>query len=338
MPKLTKPMLHTARNEPKTRGEFLSESEVDALLRGLIGDDDDDDESDTGVRDYHLGVQERIVRGRMPTLELINESFARKIRYEMFKLIHRNAEISVGPIRIQKYSEFIRNLVVPTCLNLVEVSPLEGNGLIVFDPNFVFLIVDNVFGGDGRFHTRVEGRDFTKIEHAVIDLVLNSIIETYTGVFNKYSPLTLTPAGRELNSQFAQIASPSEIVVSTTFTFEFGGACADIHYCFPYSTFEPILKILNSGLLTEYNEHKKRTRVELGNINVSVDLKADAGSFTLKDICNFKIGDVLPLSTTSVVEVNKKPFRPLELNRDDLLQYINNYDKENAVNTLTITL
>ena len=105
-------------------GDFLSQDEVDALLKGVTGDADepDDGSGDSGgVRTYNVGTQERIVRGRMPTLELINERFVRYLRIGLFNYMHRNAEISVGPIRVQKYGEFIRNLVVPTNLNLVSM-------------------------------------------------------------------------------------------------------------------------------------------------------------------------------------------------------------------------
>lgn len=156
-------------------GDFLSQDEVDALLKGVTGESDDADEhadDPSSIRSYNLGTQERIVRGRMPTLELVNERFARYLRIGLFNYMHRSAEISVGPIRVQKYSEFIRNLVVPTNLNLVMAKPLRGTALFVFDPNLVFLVVDNMFGGDGRFHTRVEGRDFTATEQRIIQGLL----------------------------------------------------------------------------------------------------------------------------------------------------------------------
>ncbi len=162
--------------------DFLSQEEVDALLKGVTGESDEPEQSgdaDASVRAYNLGTQERIVRGRMPTMELINERFARYLRIGLFNYMHRNAEISVGPIKVQKYSEFIRNLVVPTNLNLVSVKPLRGTALVIFDPNLVFLVVDNMFGGDGRFHTRVEGRDFTATEQRIIQGMLNVVFGEY---------------------------------------------------------------------------------------------------------------------------------------------------------------
>ena len=161
--------------------DFLSQEEVDALLKGVTGETDEAvQEDDTGgIRPYNLGTQERIVRGRMPTLELIHERFARYLRIGLFNFMQRSAEISLGPIRLQKYSEFIRNLVVPTNLNLVQVKPLRGTGLVVFDPNLVFLVIDNMFGGDGRFHTRVEGRDFTPTEQRIIQGLLDVFFAEY---------------------------------------------------------------------------------------------------------------------------------------------------------------
>ena len=122
------------------------------------------------------------MRGRMPTLEIINERFARLLRLGLFNFMRRSANVSVGPVRVIKYSEFIRNLVMPTNLNLVHVKPLRGTSLFVFDPNLVFLVVDNLFGGDGRFHTRVEGRDFTQTEQRIIQRLLNLVFDSYAQV------------------------------------------------------------------------------------------------------------------------------------------------------------
>ncbi|HEX4855781.1 MAG TPA: flagellar motor switch protein FliM, partial [Limnobacter sp.] len=162
-------------------GEFLSQDEVDALLRGVNGEEETKDASESaeGVRPYNLATQERIVRGRMPTLEIINERFARLIRIGLFNFMRRSPEISVGPVKVLKYNEFIRNLVVPTNLNIMAMRPLRGNALFIFDPSLVFAVIDNLFGGDGRFHTRVEGRDFTQTEQRIIARMLEVIREEF---------------------------------------------------------------------------------------------------------------------------------------------------------------
>ncbi|EKE18188.1 MAG: hypothetical protein ACD_10C00096G0003 [uncultured bacterium] len=290
-------------------GDFLSQDEVDALLKGVTGETDEPEESQGeggGIRAYNIGTQERIVRGRMPTLELVNERFARYLRIGLFNYMHRNAEISVGPIRVQKYSEFIRNLVVPTNLNLVVAKPLRGTSLFIFDPNLVFLVVDNMFGGDGRFHTRVEGRDFTATEQRIIQGLLNVVFAEYSKSWKPVHEINFEYVRSEMNSQFANIATPSEIVVSTTFTLEFGGATADMHICFPYSMLEPIRDLLYSTMQSDQLSSDKRwigtLRKQLQGAEVEIVAHLGSGKITLGQILKLKAGDVIPLNISERIQ------------------------------------
>ena len=288
--------------------DFLSQDEVDALLRGVSGESDEPDNKDDGqggVRAYNIGTQERIVRGRMPTLELINERFARYLRIGLFNYMHRTAEISVGPIRVQKYSEFIRNLVVPTNLNLVVAKPLRGTSLFVFDPNLVFLVVDNMFGGDGRFHTRVEGRDFTATEQRIIQGMLNVVFSEYSRSWRPVYDISFEYLRSEMNSQFANIATPSEIVVSTSFTIEFGGAAADMHICFPYSMLEPIRDLLYSSMQSEQLSTDQRwiimLRKQLKDAEVEIRAQLTTTTVSLGDILKMRAGDIIPVQIPEVI-------------------------------------
>lgn len=288
--------------------DFLSQDEVDALLKGVSGETDEPavaDEGEEGVRSYNLGTQERIVRGRMPTLELINERFARYLRIGLFNYMHRTTEISVGPIRVQKYSEFIRNLVVPTNLNLVSAKPLRGTSLFVFDPNLVFLVVDNMFGGDGRFHTRVEGRDFTPTEQRIIRGLLNVIFSEYSRSWKPVYDISFEFIRSEMNSQFANIATPSEIVISTTFSLEFGGTAAEMHICFPYSMVEPIRDLLYSTMQSDQLSTDKRwivmLRKQLKDAEVEIAANLATTTITLGQILKMKIGDIIPVSISDKI-------------------------------------
>lgn len=281
---------------------FLSQEEVDALLKGVTGDQDETGkpEDASGVRPYNLATQERIVRGRMPTLEIINERFSRLFRIGLFNFLHRSAEVSIGPVRVSKYSEFIRNLVVPTNLNLIHMKPLRGTGLFVLDPNLVFLLVDNLFGGDGRFHTRVEGRDFTQTEQRIIQRILGIIFETYQKSWEPVYPVEFEFIRSEMNTQFANIATPNEVVVSTTFTVELGPVSGEMHFCVPYSTIEPIRDLLTSSMQGETLEMDKRwIRLMTQQIQTAeVEILANMGSanVSLGDILNMKVGDIIPIA------------------------------------------
>jgi flagellar motor switch protein FliM len=287
---------------------FLSQEEVDALLKGVNGDQDDaaTPEETSGVRTYNLATQERIVRGRMPTLEIINERFARLLRVGLFNFLRRSAEVSVGSVRVSKYSEFIRNLVVPTNLNLVHMKPLRGTALMVFDPGLVFLLVDNLFGGDGRFHTRVEGRDFTQTEQRIILRILDIVFDAYTRSWEPVFPVEFEYIRSEMNTQFANIATPNEVVVSSTFTVELGSVSGQIHFCMPYSMIEPIRDALTSSLQGEALEVDKRwirlmtQQIQIAEVELVATLGHGRASFD--EILNFKVGDVIPLTVNEQIQ------------------------------------
>jgi flagellar motor switch protein FliM len=289
--------------------DFLSQEEVDALLKGVTGEVEEapPPEEAGSVKPYDLGRQERIVRGRMPTMELINERFARYLRIGLFNYMHRNTEISVGPVRVQKYSDFIRNLVVPTNLNLVQVKPLRGTGLVVFDPNLVFLVVDNMFGSDGRFHTRVEGRDFTATEQRIINGLLNVVFTEYEKAWKPVFEITFEYVRSEMNTQFANIATPSEIVIAYTFTIELSGNSAEMHLCLPYSMIEPIRDVLYSTMHSEQAGSDQRWTSMLRKqlLTAEVELVAPLGStdLALGEVAKLKVGDIVPIDIGNVVSV-----------------------------------
>ena len=289
--------------------DFLSQEEVDALLKGVTGEADEEhqEEEAGGVKNYDLGRQERIVRGRMPTMELINERFARYFRIGLFNYMHRSTEISVGPVRVQKYSDFIRNLVVPTNLNLIQMKPLRGTGLVVLDPNLVFLVVDNMFGSDGRFHTRVEGRDFTPTKQRIIQGLLNVVFAEYEKAWKPVYEVEFEYIRSEMNTQFANIATPSEIVVAFTFTIELSGNSAEMHFCLPYSMIEPIRDVLYSTMHSEQAGSDQRwtgmLRKQLGLAEVELVARLGESKITLGEIAKLKTGDVVPISITDLVTV-----------------------------------
>ena len=287
--------------------DFLSQEEVDALLKGVTGElDEAPQEVDTSsVRPYNPATQERIVRGRMPTLEVINERFARQLRVGLFNFMRRTADISVGPIRIVKYNQFICNLVVPTNLNLVQAKPLRGTALFIFDPNLVFLVVDNMFGGDGRFRARVEGRDFTLTEQRIIQRLLGVVFEEYEKSWKPVFELKFEFLRSELNTQFANIATPNAVVVVTTFNIEFGSTAGEFHICMPYAMIEPVRDKLNNSMQGEQMVVDRRwLRLLAQQIQMAeVELVATLGqtAVTFDQILKMRAGDVIALEIPEAI-------------------------------------
>ncbi|MEY8252461.1 MAG: flagellar motor switch protein FliM, partial [Colwellia sp.] len=164
--------------------DLLSQDEIDALLHGVDDVEEEDVvedvvQSQSGTSDYDFSSQDRIVRGRMPTLEMVNERFARHMRISLFNMMRRTAEVSLNGIQMIKFGEYIHTLFVPTSLNMVRFRPLKGTALITMEARLVFILVDNFFGGDGRYHAKIEGREFTPTERRIIQMLLKLVFEDY---------------------------------------------------------------------------------------------------------------------------------------------------------------
>jgi len=289
--------------------QILSQDEVDALLQGITGESQklEQEEAPTGgIRNYDLASQERIVRGRMPTMEIINERFARNIRVGLFNMIRKSPEVSIGGIKVQKYSAFLREIVVPTNFNIVQVRPLRGSGLIVCDPSIVFAVIDALFGGIGKFHTRIEGRDFSATEQRVIERLVGCITEEYKRAWRGIYPLELDYQRSEMQPQFANVATPSEIVVCTSFSLELGETSGSVHFCIPYSTLEPIRDVLYSSMQGDSVEpdHRWVNLLKEQIQSANVDLVAELGTApaTVEQLLALKPGDFIELDLEPLIQ------------------------------------
>ncbi|PPD05675.1 MAG: flagellar motor switch protein FliM [Methylobacter sp.] len=286
--------------------DLLSQEEIDALLHG-VDDGDIAVEAEEGageqsefksLRAYDFASQERIVRGRMPTLEMVNERFARYLRVSLFNFLRRSAEISTPAIEIQKYSEYVQGLFVPTNLNIVRFAPLRGRALIVMDPRLVFTAVDNFFGGGGHFYSKVDGREFTPTEMRVIRLILDMIFKDLMEAWKQVMDLHIEYSSSEINPQFASIVSPSEIVVISTIHVELEGGGGNINIVMPYSMLEPIREMLDA-VTSDRSEVDGRWQEALRNEIMRIELELDSilveKHMTVGDIMRFKKGDVIPI-------------------------------------------
>lgn len=285
-----------------TAQDVLSQDEIDALLHGVDGGDvetESDEPLDDGVaRHYDFNSQERIVRGRLPTLEMINERFARNIRVSLFNMLRRQAEIAVGGVQMLKFAEYVHSLFVPTSLNLVKVPPLRGTGLFVIDPKLVFILVDNFFGGEGRFYNKIEGREFTPTEQRVIKMLLELLFKDLKDAWNPVKQLDFVYQSSEVNPHLANIVSPTEVVVVSTFRIDLEGGGGDCHITLPYSMIEPIRDLLDAGVQSDVSEVDARwalsLRDEIFEAQVEVRSNLIEKEMSLSEIVDLKPGDIIP--------------------------------------------
>lgn len=304
--------------------DLLSQDEIDALLHGVDdGDIDTDDDSDAdGIRNYDLASQDRIVRGRMPTLEMINERFARYTRISLFNLLRRNADVSAGGVQIMKFGEYIHTLYVPTSLNIVKLRPLRGSGLFIFDAKLVFKLVDNFFGGDGR-HAKIEGREFTPTEIRVVHMVLEQVFIDMREAWKAVYKIDFEYVNSEVNPSMANIVSPSEVVVVSTFHIELDGGGGDLHLAIPYSTIEPIREVLDAGVQSDIDDVDERwvttIRKDLLEAQVPLSVTVLRDQISLRKVAKMKAGDIIPIDFPEFVTVsaNKIPMFKAKLGQSN---------------------
>ena len=284
--------------------KVLAQDEVDALLRGLsdgaIESETDEPEDDSGIVNFDLANQDRIIRGRMPVLEIINDRFARLCTNALSNTVRKRVELNPISIDMVKFGDFMRSLPVPTSINIFKMDPLRGNALMVVDSRLVFALVENIFGGAGS-QPKIEGREFTRIEQAVVDRIVKIALENMEESWRPVHDVKLELIRSEINPQFATIVPPSDVVIVISFEVELDTALGSLIICLPYATIEPIRGKLHASFQTERLEvdHAWVTRLKERLMETPVELKIHFGSTTItgNQLLRMQVGDVIVLDT-----------------------------------------
>lgn len=283
--------------------DLLSQDEIDALLHGVDNGalDDAPPPPEPGeARSFDFASQDRIVRGRMPTLEMINERFARLFRISLFNMLRRSPELTVVGVETAKFGEYTHSLFVPTNLNLVRVKPLRGTALFLFEPRLVFTVVENFFGGDGKINTKIEGREFTPTEMRVVQLLLKQAFADLQEAWSPVMKLDFEYLNSEVNPHFANIVSPSEIVVISKFKIELEGGTGHLHVTLPYSMIEPIRDLLDAGIQSDRADKDERwtisLREQLKDAEVELESELARVTVSLRKLAQLKAGDIIPIN------------------------------------------
>ncbi|OQY12766.1 MAG: flagellar motor switch protein FliM [Desulfobacteraceae bacterium 4572_19] len=289
--------------------EILSQDEVDSLLSGL-GDGDVESETDLdspdpdGVDGYDFTSQDRVIRGRMPTLDVINERFSREVRASMTGLLNTNVDISAEPLDTLKFSEFGRSLPVPTSLHVFRMEPLRGHGLLVLESQLVFNLIDTFFGGDGSSNARVEGREFTTIEEVMINKVVRACLKNLMTAWLPVEQITISLIRSEVNPQFAAIVNPTDLVIVTRFEIELEQSAGTLIVCIPYAMIEPLRSKLSAGFQAEQESVDMVWQDRLKEIILesTVNFNVQLGSTEIvgERLIMLKPGDVIQLDQDAV--------------------------------------
>lgn len=290
---------------------LLSQAEIDRLLNGGNGPEREERAPaarQPSIRPYDPNTQRRVIRERMHSLEIINERFARQFRMDMFNLLRRNPDVTAGNIKIEPYHEFARNLPVPTNLNLVHMNPLRGTALFAFSPQMVSMAIDNLFGGDGRFPTKVDGREFTPTEQRIIRRIMSMALASWDEAWRTVFKLQTEYVRAETQIKFTNItSSPNDIVVTTPFSVEIGPHIGELHICIPFSIIEPLRELLTNPPLENSKQENEQWHHTIAHQvrDAELDLVARLAEIPthISRILRLRKGDVIPLDKPERVEV-----------------------------------
>lgn len=293
--------------------QVLSQSEVDALLSAVSETDNKGDKKvkadDKVVVVYDLTSQDRIIRGRLPQLDVIYEKFMRAFRVTLSSSLRKIASLTHASTDFLKFGEFINTLPTPTCMSVLRIGSLRGSALFVIETKLAYALIDSFFGGDDRPYTKVEGKDFTPIELSIIKKVVEMAINDLEVAWESVDVMDCTFVRTEINPQFVGIVPPTDVVIASTFDVELEKASGTITLVIPYSSIEPIKEKLSSGFQIETDQTDKRiwSKIIAEQLNeVAVDVKVNLGETTvsIKDLMGMKVGDVIPLNQDAGKELD----------------------------------
>jgi flagellar motor switch protein FliM len=293
--------------------QVLSQSEVDALLaavsEGELASTDGGAGGGSGsvgavdekvVVVYDLTSQDRIIRGRLPQLEVIYEKFMRSFRVSLSSALRKIAALNHASTDFLKFGEFINTLPMPTCMSVLRFNALRGSALLVIESKLAYALVDSFFGGDDRPYTKIEGKDFTPIELSIVRKVVELAIDDLEQAWASVEKIDCSFVRTEVNPQFVGIVPPTDVVIASTFDVELENANGTITIVIPYSTVEPIKQKLQSGFQVESDQTDKKLWsgiIQEQLLETEVDLRVDLGQteITLAELMNLKLGDVISL-------------------------------------------
>lgn len=287
--------------------QVLTQDEINALLRGLSDGDIETDPTatpaeDPNARQYDLASQERIIRGRMPTMELVFDRFARTFRTDLSKFLGRTCFINVGGIEIVKFGMFMKKLPLPSSLHIYRMPPLHGYGLLVVSTPLVFGIVDSLFGGKGSGNVKIEGREYTAIENRLIGKIVMMALDLLKDAWSPIHPLDFVYVRSEFNPLAIAIVPPTDVVVIVTIEVELEQESTTLIFCTPYSTIEPIRQKLTTGFQSTRLELDsnliRRMEVILRQTPVNMSVELGRGKIQARDAAALKVGDIVPLETS----------------------------------------
>jgi flagellar motor switch protein FliM len=252
------------------------------------------------MKRYDPATQQRQLRERFQALDLINERFARNFRTNMFNMLGRSPDVTVGNVSYITSSQFEALTAHAMSYNMVSLKPLRGMALMSFPSTLVSKVIENLFGGDGRLSSEITHREFTPTEQRIVEKILGLCMESYKQAWSAVYPIKPEFVRSEIVCKFANIAnSQTETLINTKFTMEIGSFEVDFHITFPFSMVEPIKSTLSNTVSEQYAEDpvewNKRISTEIQDSQIELVSDFLYIDTSINDLVSLRVGDILPI-------------------------------------------
>jgi flagellar motor switch protein FliM len=286
--------------------DILSQNEIDALLSALssgeVSAEKLEEEEVRSVKVYDFRHPDRFSKDQTRALQMLHDHFARLLATSMSTFLRTIAEVRLVSVDQLSYNEFIRSIANPTCISLLKMNPLDGNGLVDISPGLSFTIVDRLLGGVGKDIKK--NRELTEIEQTLLKKVVEGVCESLREAWRNVVPLEPELETMETNPQlFLQYYLPTEMVILLTFEVTIGDSSGATSFCIPYPTIEPIAQNLSSrswfsaSRKSMGDKSRKVLQSKLNSVDLELMVSLGKTQLTVRDILEMRVGDVIPLRT-----------------------------------------
>ncbi|HOB74408.1 MAG TPA: flagellar motor switch protein FliM [Phycisphaerae bacterium] len=297
--------------------DVLDQSEVDALLSAVDSGETLHDEPmvfgrgrqrQQEVRPYDFKRPERVSKDQMRALEAIHEGFARNFGASLSGFLRTIVEVRVATIEQLTYSEFIHSLPNPTCFNLLNATPLEGQLCLEISPLIVYPIIDRLLGGSNA-ELFIPQRPLTAIEWRLVKRITDRAMTTFTEVWSSLVPVKFELAETESNPHLVQIVAPNEVVVVIGFELKMGTRAGTMTLCLPFNVIEPVMGKLATQSWLAYqrragnDKHREQICTHLRSAAVNLRAFLAATTITVNDLIRLKPGDIIQTAKPATAEL-----------------------------------
>lgn len=291
----------------KDHEEVLTAEETEALLDDKQGQPDAGEVGEAAIRELDVTHWDRIVRGRVPALEAVNERLASAMQLSFYKLLRRDITVTGEPVTMLKWVEYAESLPVPSSLSIVRSDNQETNFLVAMDADLLFELVDAYFGGRGGAKRKGDSADFTPTELRVSRSTIERVLIDLQEAWSVFLPMSFSAQRLETNPQFATIGAPADPVYLSRFRMELNGHGGEFHVVMPTAMIDPIRHLVNVGSPRERDKNKDYWNAALHDDvrGASVPLRAVLAEtrICLGDLLSMQAGDVIPIDLPEMTNV-----------------------------------